>query len=95
MRIIMVGGIILDKWHVLFVVGVVCVVLSGCVESDGDLTVGGDVNATGGFIPPYVSQSAQPTPDTGGMVMWHDTDDDKVYYVFNDPTVGVKTVELT
>lgn len=36
MRIIMVGGIILDKWHVLFVVGVVCVVLSGCVGSDGD-----------------------------------------------------------
>ncbi len=45
--------------------------------------------------PRRVSQSAQPTPDTGEILMWRDTDDDKTYLVYNDPGVGARKVELT
>jgi len=46
------------------------------------------------FLPPRVSQSAQPTPAVGSSIIWHDTDDDKVYWVYNDAVAGVKKVEL-
>ena len=45
--------------------------------------------------PTRVSQSAQPTPAVGEMVVWHDTDDAKTYIVYNDVTVGVRKVEMT
>jgi len=45
--------------------------------------------------PPRVRQSAQPTPDEGIMTVWSDSDDDKVYIVYNDPDAGVVKTELT
>lgn len=43
-----------------------------------------------------VAQAAQPTPTSGTAVFWRDTDDSNaIYLVFNDPTAGVVTVELT
>lgn len=62
---------------------------------ENNVSIVGTLNASGGFAPPYVSQSAEPTPDVGCMVIWHDTDDGKVYYVFNDPDSGVVKVEMT
>jgi len=45
--------------------------------------------------PGRVSQSTQPTPNTGELLIWHDTDDNKTYLVYNDPSVGVRKVEMT
>jgi hypothetical protein len=59
-------------------------------SSTGDLSF----NGSAGFYPVRLSQSAQPTPDTGELVVWHDTDDDKIYLVYNDTTSGVKQVEM-
>jgi hypothetical protein len=46
------------------------------------------------FLPRRVSQSAQPTPASGELLIWRDSDDNKVYLVYNDPDAGVKKVEL-
>jgi hypothetical protein len=74
-----------------------------CMGADGDTTnyleVGnnGDLkfNGSAGFYPVRLSQSSQPTPDTGEMVIWRDTDDSKTYLVYNDTDEGVRKVELT
>ncbi len=43
-----------------------------------------------------VAQAAQPTPTSGCGLIWRDTDDSNaIYLVFNDPTSGVVSVELT
>jgi len=43
-----------------------------------------------------VAQDAQPTPTAGTAVFWRDTNDSNaMYLVFNSPTAGVVTVELT
>lgn len=52
------------------------------------------------FVPPYIEQSAEPTyadpimANTGSLGIWKDTDDSKVYLIFNDNGV-VKKTELT
>lgn len=51
-----------------------------------------DCAANGGYLKPRrLSQAAQPTPDSGELLVWRDTDDDSVRLVYNDPDVGVKT----
>ena len=45
--------------------------------------------------PKRTNQSAQPTPISGEIRVWRDTDDGKVYLIYNDPTGGVKKVEMT
>lgn len=44
--------------------------------------------------PRRLSQSAQPTPAVGELILWHDTDDSKTYLVYNDTDEGVRKVEL-
>lgn len=61
------------------------------ISSAGDMTFSGSA----GFYPVRIAQSAQPTPDTGEIVIWRDTDDGKVYIVYNDTNSGIKQVELT
>lgn len=61
------------------------------IASNGDITF----NGSAGFYPVRLAQSAQPTPDTGELVIWRDTDDGKVYLVYNDTDSGVKQVEMT
>lgn len=41
-----------------------------------------------------VNQASEPTVPSGQFQMWRDTDDGKVYLIFNDPTSGQKKVEL-
>lgn len=60
------------------------------ISSNGDITFHG----SSGFYPVRISQSAQPTPDTGELVIWRDTDDGKVYLVYNDTDSGVKQIEM-
>jgi hypothetical protein len=68
-------------------------------SATGDMSFAGSA----GFYPRRISQSAAPAAgtgatqiDTGELVIWQDTDDDKVYLVFNDPNAatGIKSVEL-
>ena len=61
------------------------------VSSTGDVTFVGSA----GFYPVRLSQSTQPTPDTGEMVTWRDPDDNKTYVVYNDTDEGVRKVEMT
>ena len=61
------------------------------IGANGDLSFAGSA----GFYPVRIAQSAQPTPDTGELVIWRDTDDGKVYLVYNDTDSGVKQVEMT
>ena len=42
-----------------------------------------------------VSQSAEPTPNVGELILWHDTDDAKTYLIYEDVTVGGRKIELT
>ena len=46
------------------------------------------------FIPRRLSQSAEPTPAVGELIIWRDTDDNKTYIVYNDTIEGVRKVEL-
>ena len=50
--------------------------------------------ADGTHRPRRVSQAAQPVPAVGEAIYWHDSVNAKVYLVYNDPTLGVKKVEL-
>jgi len=62
------------------------------IESGGFL----DIDNSGGiFTPRRVRQSAEPTPANGELLVWSDSDDDKVYLVFNDGNAGVVKIELT
>lgn len=61
------------------------------INDNGDISFAG----TAGFYPVRLAQAAQPTPDTGELVVWRDTDDGKVYLVYNDTDSGVKQVEMT
>ena len=47
------------------------------------------------FLPRYVSQADQPTPNEGELLIWIDTDDNSVHLVFNDPTSGVVETTLS
>jgi hypothetical protein len=55
-----------------------------------------DCYTNGGYLKPRrVSQAARPVPDTGELLVWRDTDDDKTYLVYEDPDVGTRQVEMT
>lgn len=41
-----------------------------------------------------LSQSAEPTPEVGEGLLWRDTDDDKTYFVYEDPDLGGRKIEL-
>lgn len=60
------------------------------ISATGDVTFAGSA----GFYPVRLSQSAQPTPDTGELVVWRDPDDNKTYLVYQDTTEGTRKVEL-
>ena len=64
-------------------------VMTGGITMDSDITIG-----TGNLIPKRVAQSTIPTPSVGAIVIWRDTDDGKVYLVYNDTDSGVKSVEM-
>lgn len=61
------------------------------ISAAGNLSFSGSAS----FLPPRISQSAQPTPNSGSLLIWRDTDDDKTHIVYNDPDVGVRKVEMT
>jgi hypothetical protein len=55
-----------------------------------------DCATNGAYLKPRrLSQSAQPTPASGEVLVWRDSDDDKTYVVYNDPDEGVRKVEMT
>ena len=58
----------------------------------GDLTFAGSA----GFYPARLSTvvGSEPTPDTGELIMWHDSTNNKVYLKYNDTVEGSKKVEL-
>lgn len=67
------------------------------MSNGGDVSFGG----AGGFYPRRVSQSAEPANGTGStqidvgeQIFWHDTDDGKVYLMYNDTDTGVVKIEL-
>jgi len=57
--------------------------------TDLDMTTGAN------FKPYRIRQAAQPTPEAGELLIWSDSDDDKVYLVYNDANKGVVQVEMT
>lgn len=67
------------------------------LDSDVQVAAGKDLDCytnAAYFKPRRVSQSAQPTPDAAELLLWHDTDDNKTYLVYNDPSQGVRSAEL-
>ena len=48
----------------------------------------------GFFEPPRESADAEPTLSAGEMKIWRDSDDNKVFLVYNDADEGQKKVEL-
>jgi len=67
------------------------------IASNGDITFVG----TSGFYPRRLNQSAIPVAgvgatqiDTGELLVWRDSDDGKIYMVYNDTTSGIKSVEM-
>ena len=42
-----------------------------------------------------VSQATEPTPEVGELLLWHDTDDDKTYLIYEDVSQGGRKIELT
>lgn len=54
-----------------------------------------DALANSGYIKPHrVSQSAVPTPATGEMLVFYDTDDTTTHLVYEDSVGGTRSVEL-
>ncbi|KKM18867.1 hypothetical protein LCGC14_1661360 [marine sediment metagenome] len=49
---------------------------------------------SGILTPRRVSQSGQPTPTVGELMVWRDSDDSKTYLVYNDTDEGVRKVEM-
>jgi hypothetical protein len=73
--------------------------VAGVWELGGDVKFGAasdvDCATNGAYLKPRrLSQSAQPTPDSGELLIWRDTDDSKTYLVYNDPDEGVRKVEM-
>uniref|UniRef100_A0A6M3KZ35 Uncharacterized protein n=1 Tax=viral metagenome TaxID=1070528 RepID=A0A6M3KZ35_9ZZZZ len=60
------------------------------INSTGDLSFVGSA----GFYPVRLAQSAEPAADTGEMIIWRDTDDGKVYIIYNDADSGQVKIEL-
>ena len=67
------------------------------VKSDLIMGAGYDLDCfTNGayFKPRRVSQAAEPTPDLNELLIWIDTDDNKMRLVYNDSVAGVLSVEV-
>ena len=67
-------------------------------QFNGNMSFTASKNITVGsayFLPRRIRQSAEPTPQAGEMLIWSDSDDDKVYLVYNDANAGVVKNELT
>jgi hypothetical protein len=60
-------------------------------STTGNLSFAGSAE----FHPRRIAQSAQPTPSSGELLVWRDTDDGKVYFVYNDADTGVVSMEMT
>jgi hypothetical protein len=56
------------------------------------LTIG---SLPGPYIPQRIRQATEPTPSAGELMLWSDSDDNKVYLLYNDANAGVVGVELT
>ena len=52
------------------------------------------ITVNGAFKPRRLSQSTEPTPAAGEMMIWRDSDDGKVYFMYNDADSGVKKTEM-
>ncbi|MHC4645065.1 MAG: hypothetical protein ACYTBJ_06170 [Planctomycetota bacterium] len=63
-------------------------------DGSGNVTIS-NLAVTGAFTPRRVRQSAQPVPAAGELLVWSDSDDNKVYLVYTDATAGGVKVELT
>ena len=46
------------------------------------------------FLPRRISQGTTPTPQTGELLIWHDSANSKVWLVYQDETEGTRKVEL-
>ena len=75
-------------------------VITGGATQFFDIPLAGDITmlatksvdcATNGgyFKPRRLSQSAQPTPDAGELMIWRDSDDNTVHLLYNDADEGV------
>lgn len=62
------------------------------ISSDGIIS---HESGNSGYIPKVVAQDAQPTPTASHIYIWRDTDDNKVYLIYNDSVNGVVKIELT
>ena len=49
----------------------------------------------GNFYPLRTSQDAQPTPELGELRVWHDSNDAKIYLIYNDADLGIVKIEMT
>lgn len=55
-----------------------------------------DAYANAGYVKiRRLSQSEQPTPEEGEILLWRDTDDDTTYLMYEDVDVGTRKVQLT
>jgi hypothetical protein len=55
-----------------------------------------DFNKKGGYLKMRrIRQAAQPTPVSGELLIWSDSDDDTVWLVYNDEDAGGVKVQLT
>lgn len=55
-----------------------------------------DAYANAGYVKiRRLSQSEEPTPEEGEILLWRDTDDDTTYLMYEDVDVGTRKVELT
>lgn len=60
------------------------------INATGDVTFAGSA----GFYPVRIAQADEPNADTGELIIWRDTDDGKIYLIYNDTDSGQKKVEL-
>jgi hypothetical protein len=68
----------------------------GFLASLYEFTGGGIADFTAGGIKPYrFSATGAPSAVSGELALWRDSDDHKVYVIYNDPDEGQKKVELT
>jgi len=61
------------------------------VGSTGNLSFVGSAE----FHPRRIRQSSQPSPSAGELLIWSDSDDDAVRFVYNDADAGAVTVLLS
>ncbi|KPL12709.1 hypothetical protein AMJ74_06345 [candidate division WOR_3 bacterium SM1_77] len=71
-------------------------------DSSDSLLIEGALEVQGQFYIRRVSQSAEPTSgedsdkiDVGEIMIWRDSDDGKIYLIYNDTDSDIKKIELT